>query len=102
MLDRLSAREPGPEEIYLAGELQERLRREVGALPDHYRAVIILHHYQNLSYREISEILDLPVRTVETRLYRAKAILKEKLQDLTQGGEPNGLPRSQKVLAQLP
>ena len=52
-----------------------------------YRAVqgfrqdsrIVLYHYEGLSYREISDILRLPVRTVETRLYRAKKLLRSML-----------------------
>ncbi|HHY47958.1 MAG TPA: RNA polymerase sigma factor [Firmicutes bacterium] len=68
--------ESGPEEIAIGREQAERVWRVVGSLPDTYRVVIVLYHYEGLSYREISDILRLPVRTVETRLYRAKKMLR--------------------------
>lgn len=69
----------GPEETVINRERAELLWREVAALPENYRIVIILYHYEGLSYREIGEILKLPLRTVETRLYRAKKILQSRL-----------------------
>lgn len=71
-----------PEQVYLQEEKLRRLRRMIGGLPDKYRLAIILFHYQNLTYRQIAEALDIPEKTVATRLYRAKLILKEGL-----GGE---------------
>ena len=75
-----------PENIYLQEEKIRRLRRLIAGLPDKYRMTLILFHYENLSYQQIAVTLDIPQKTVATRLYRAKLILKDKL-----GGEIDGM-----------
>lgn len=74
-LGRLLRRE---ERRDLAGALQ--------ALPPHYRVAIVLHYVQGLSYREIAEVLEIAPRTVETRLYRAKALLRARLAETVAAG----------------
>ncbi|MFQ6043279.1 MAG: RNA polymerase sigma factor [Candidatus Poribacteria bacterium] len=69
-----------PEELAERSEIQQMVHKAMDALPDHYRLVITLRHLQGLSYKEIAEILDLPVGTVKTYLFRAKKTLKTKLQ----------------------
>lgn len=71
-----------PEQVYLNEEKIRRLRRIISGLPDRYRIAIVLFHYENMSYQQISDTLDIPAKTVATRLYRAKLLLKERL-----GGE---------------
>lgn len=51
------------------------------ALPVQYRAVIHLYYYEGYSIKEISSILKIPSPTVGTRLARARAILKSKLEE---------------------
>jgi len=75
-----------PEDIYLREEKIRRLRRIIAGLPDKYRLVFIMFHYEHLSYQQIAESLELPVKTVTTRLYRAKILLREVL-----GGETDGM-----------
>ncbi|MOA63902.1 RNA polymerase sigma factor [compost metagenome] len=41
-------------------------------MKDNYRIILELYHMRQLSYQEIADILEIPIRTVETRLYRAK------------------------------
>ncbi len=59
------------------------MKRDVNAavesLPQIYKEVIIYYHFMNLSYKEISDILDMPMTKVKNRLYRARLILKQKL-----------------------
>lgn len=76
-----------PENIVLREEKIRKLRRLISGLPDKYRMTLVLFHYENLTYQQISDTLELPVKTVATRLYRAKLILRESL-----GGENDGLP----------
>lgn len=47
----------------------------VSDLPDDFKSVIILYYFNDLSYKEISEILDIPEGTVKSRLFRGKEIL---------------------------
>ncbi len=60
-------------------ELQETLLRAVQALPALYREPFVLRHLENWSYAEIGEVLGLPVASVETRLVRARRMLRQML-----------------------
>jgi len=76
---------PLPEELAERREIQQLLHKAMDELPDNYGLVITLRHLQGLSYSEIAETLDLPVGTVKTYLFRAKKILKIKLQRFVEG-----------------
>lgn len=60
-------------------EMQERLARELDALDDEHRAVIVLRDLESMHYDQIATILEVPVGTVKSRLYRARMALREKL-----------------------
>ncbi|MFJ7310839.1 RNA polymerase sigma factor SigW [Peribacillus frigoritolerans] len=63
-------------------ELQETIQVEIMKLPDKYRSVIVLKYIEELSLKEISEILDLPVGTVKTRIHRGREALRKQLRHL--------------------
>jgi len=69
-----------PEEVYehrvQAGQVQDSIQ----SLDEKYREVLILRYQEELSYEKIAEILELPVSTIETRIHRAKKMLREKLE----------------------
>jgi RNA polymerase sigma-70 factor, ECF subfamily len=71
-----------PDEVARLKETAEAVRRQVDALPDQLKAVVLLADYEELSYRDIGEALGCSVKAVETRLYRAHRLLRERLQDL--------------------
>ena len=50
------------------------------ALNENYRMVVVLRHFSDFSYREIGHILDIPEKTVKSRLYSARQAMKETLQ----------------------
>jgi len=58
----------------------------VDRLPEHLRAAVILAYYQGLKYREIAEVLGIPVGTVKSRLHVA-------LQRLQESWQADALPR---------
>ena len=62
-------------------ELEKALTRAVADLPEIYRAVVTLRYTEELSYEEIAAVLQLPVNTVRTHLFRAKAMLRKALCD---------------------
>ncbi|KKM10599.1 hypothetical protein SY88_13115 [Clostridiales bacterium PH28_bin88] len=68
-----------PEDAYLAGELRRSIHKAIDALPDKYRAVVILRHIHELSYEEIASVMNLPVNTIRTHLHRARERLREEL-----------------------
>lgn len=61
-------------------ELQELLLRAIESLPAIYREPFALRHLEGWTYAQIGELLGLPVETVETRLVRARRLLKEMLE----------------------
>ena len=77
LLEMLESREPGPLELAAGEERRELVRASVEELPEFLRQVLILAYYQGLKYREIADILNIPVGTVKSRLHTALARLQE-------------------------
>ena len=71
--------EASTHDLVEARDLQQRVRAAVMALPDDQREVIVLKEYEGLTFQEIAEVLDLPVSTVKTRLYRGLERMREHL-----------------------
>lgn len=87
--------EPSPLEMAEAGALARAVAAAVSGLPDEQREVVILKEYQDLTFLEIAEILDVPLSTVKTRLYRGLGQLRERL-------EREGIRSGVSVAAPLP
>jgi len=68
-----------PEDEHVASSLQDRVRSAVLRLPIEYQRVIVLRHFGNLSYRDMSEAMDLPEKTVKSRLFTARRMLRDLL-----------------------
>lgn len=77
LVDLVEARGPGPTEQAQGEERRERIRATVDKLPDFLRQVVILAYYQGMKYREVAEILDIPVGTVKSRLHAALVKLQD-------------------------
>jgi RNA polymerase sigma-70 factor (ECF subfamily) len=65
-----------PEEEFLENVLDEDVQRALDKLPPDYRMVVILADLEGFSYKEIAEILEVPVGTVMSRLYRGRRLLE--------------------------
>jgi RNA polymerase sigma factor (sigma-70 family) len=78
-----------PEDHYLAGERLERIRQAVQELPEDYRVPVILFHQQGLSYESLVKITGQPVTIVKNRLYRARLMLKDKLNPAKEKEKPS-------------
>lgn len=70
---------PGPAEAALTQERAAAVREAIQDLPEDLRTAVILSEYQDLSHAEIAEIAGTTAKAIETRLYRARATLREKL-----------------------
>jgi RNA polymerase sigma-70 factor (ECF subfamily) len=68
-----------PERWFFDRLLSDDVLRAVDALPIDFRMVVILADLQEFSYREIADILDVPVGTVMSRLYRGRRLLQKSL-----------------------
>jgi RNA polymerase sigma-70 factor (ECF subfamily) len=58
----------------------EQLQQALNALPEVFRTPLVLYYFEDFSYRDIAEQMDLPIGTVMSRLARAKAYLRARLQ----------------------
>ncbi|CEH29588.1 RNA polymerase subunit sigma [Aneurinibacillus migulanus] len=73
------------QEVERAG-MAEEVRRAIKRLPEHQRTVITLRYLQDLSYGEIAEVMNMPLNTVKSYLYRARQQLQELLHEYQKGG----------------
>jgi RNA polymerase sigma-70 factor, ECF subfamily len=77
LLALVENRHQGPSDAALGEERKQLIRASVDRLPDFLRQVVILAYYQGLKYREIADILGIPVGTVKSRLHAALTKLNE-------------------------
>ena len=66
-------------EDYERVDLHRYIHKQIELLPVHYRTVLTLYHLEEFSYQEIEQITGMPEGTIKSYLFRAKALLKEKL-----------------------
>lgn len=81
------AQDNTPEELYREIELSDQIQTALMEIDPEYRILIILKHFENCSYKEISIILNLTEKKVKSRLYTARQLLREIL--LQNGMETN-------------
>ena len=79
MYSQVAASTPLPEDEAEKNEIQNRIYKEIRNLSEKYRAVIVLKYMEELSLQEISEILELPLGTVKTRIHRGREALRKQL-----------------------
>ena len=66
-----------PDRAAERAELVEQVRQAVLRIPETYRQVIVLRHFLNLSHEEMGEVLEIPPKTVKSRLHTARSLLGE-------------------------
>ncbi len=59
---------------------QAFVREHLAQLPAKYRAVLVLRHLQDMTYEEMAEVLTMPIGTIKTQLFRARNLLKERIE----------------------
>lgn len=75
--------DPGaaPEASVSADQASEQLQPLLMALPEDYRAVLILRYFAELNYEQMALVLEIPSKTVKSRLYSARQLLKKQMTD---------------------
>ncbi|MBI2299142.1 MAG: sigma-70 family RNA polymerase sigma factor [Armatimonadetes bacterium] len=68
-----------PDEALLGRMLDEEVLEAVKGLPEEFRAVVVLSDLQEYTYREIADILAIPIGTVRSRLFRGRRLLQKAL-----------------------
>lgn len=87
---RLASGEPGGPERVERTEEEARLSRALADLDPEARALLILRDLQDLEYGQIAEVLGVPMGTVKSRLFRARAALRRRIEQFEQGGRKDG------------
>ncbi len=86
-LFRRLARETSPtssgsaEDQLLEGLIEEDIKQAIESLPENFRMVVLLADLEGFSYKEIADILDIPIGTVMSRLHRGRKALQVALWD---------------------
>lgn len=71
-----------PDEAAASADEERRLLAEVDTLPDAYREVILLYYYDDVTYHDVATMLGVSAATVNARLTKARAMLRERLSGL--------------------
>lgn len=79
LLHLLESNAPSPEQETFATELRDAMQRELAALPQQFRAVLMLRDVEGLSTSETAAVLDISEDLVKTRLSRARTLLRNNL-----------------------
>lgn len=72
-VDLMEADIPLPDDAAKLAELQGLVREVVASMPDHLREVLVLAYFQKLAYKEVAEVLSVPLGTVKSRLHASVA-----------------------------
>lgn len=70
------------DDLALRSEEKERVAKALRILDPKYREPLILFYFEDMAYREIADVLDIPTATVGVRIARAKQMVRKTLQDL--------------------
>lgn len=70
-----------PDNELFQKQRNEIIHEAINSLPEHYRKVIIMRHFEDKSYEEIAKELKLPIGTVKVHIFRARELLYKKLKD---------------------
>lgn len=75
-------KEYAPDRTMLSEERRSLLLKAIEELPDHYREIIKLRHYEEMDYNQIAEHLNIPLGTVKAHLFRARKLLLQSLKQV--------------------
>ena len=79
-------RVPGPGDVETDVVRRQAIDRALASLPDELRVAVTLRDVQGLEYKEIAEVIGVPIGTVESRIFRARQRLRPMLEPLRRGG----------------
>lgn len=92
---------PDPEEDFLLAERKQHLRIALRTLPVEFREILVFRFMEELSLEETASILKIPAGTVKSRTYRAKAMLRDKMEALKEEATTRKAPSRKKPSRQL-
>lgn len=80
--------DPHSQDELIGAELRPDLARALAGLPEDFRAAVVLSDFEGHSLETVAEILEIPVGTVKSRIFRGRRLLAQKLGNLSVGSEP--------------
>lgn len=81
-------REVAPDRDMMRGETVAQVRRAMDKLPQHFRAVLVLCEFENMSYDEIAQTMGITMQQTKTWLFRARRQMEQNLQGYVDAGRP--------------
>ena len=87
-IDLMQSTGPLPSEPMERQELQQLVHNTVSTMPEHLREILLLSYFHQFPYKQISEILDIPLGTVKSRLHAAVAHFAERWRAMNQRKSP--------------
>ena len=78
--------EATPESLLLTDEIRRTVDAAIGALPEDLRRAVVLREYDGLSYEEIAAVMECPVGTVRSRIFRAREAIDRQLRPVFDAG----------------
>jgi RNA polymerase sigma-70 factor (ECF subfamily) len=81
-------REASPDRDLVRNETVAQVRRALDRLPEHFRAVLVLCEFENLSYEEIAQTMGITLQQTKTWLFRARRQMEQFLQGYVEAGLP--------------
>lgn len=69
-----------PESYLFVSETQQMVHNAIESLPAKYKTIVVLRYLNDMSLQEISDVLDMPVTTIKTRVHRGREFLRKKLE----------------------
>lgn len=83
-----------PENTLSGEELRSTVNDALAELPDDLRTAVTLREFDGLSYEEIAEVMECPVGTVRSRIFRAREAIDRSVRAHMEGGDPAGVSTS--------
>lgn len=77
-----------PEAALARDQLEETIRQALNDLPDDLRSALTLREFDGLSYEQIAEVMECPVGTVRSRIFRAREFVDQKVQGVLNPPQP--------------
>jgi RNA polymerase sigma-70 factor (ECF subfamily) len=73
-----------PEKVFMENHIDHGIERMLYSLPDTFRMPFSLFHFEGYLYEEVAKILDLPIGTVKSRIFRARKMMKDMIESKTE------------------
>ena len=76
-----ASRDEDPEGDFFESIVDDEVLAAIDDLPEEYRTAVVLSDLEGMAYKEVAELMDVPVGTVKSRLFRGRRMLQEELYD---------------------